>query len=74
MSSRPGDKIYLKFVYQYMWLLTISECLIEGTTWAGLTVNMKKNAICLYYPLANEVAKGYSNATVLSSVTSLWTL
>ena len=24
-----------------------------------------------YYPLANEVAKGYSNATVLPSVTSL---
>jgi hypothetical protein len=27
-----------------------------------------------YYPLANEVAKGYSNATVRPSVTSLWTL
>jgi len=31
-----------------------------------------------YYPLANEVAKGYSNASVrpsvLLSVTSLWTL
>ena len=26
------------------------------------------------YPLANEVAKGYSNATVRPSVTSLWTL
>jgi len=32
----------------------------------------------VYYPLANEVAKGYSNATVRPSfrpsVTSLWTL
>jgi hypothetical protein len=27
-----------------------------------------------YYPLANEVAKGYSNATVRPSVTSLWTM
>ena len=27
-----------------------------------------------YYPLANEVAKGYSNATICPSVTSLWTL
>jgi D-lyxose ketol-isomerase len=27
-----------------------------------------------YYPLANEVAKGKSNATVRPSVTSLWTL
>ena len=27
-----------------------------------------------YYPLANKVAKGYSNATVRPSVTSLWTL
>jgi hypothetical protein len=27
-----------------------------------------------FYPLANEVAKGYSNATVRPSVTSLWTL
>ena len=26
------------------------------------------------YPLANEVTKGYSNATVLPSLTSLWTL
>ena len=29
---------------------------------------------CIYYPLANEVAKGYSNATFRPSVTSLWTL
>jgi hypothetical protein len=28
----------------------------------------------IYYPLANEVAKGYSNATVRPSVTFLWTL
>jgi hypothetical protein len=28
----------------------------------------------IYYPLANEVAKGYSNASVRPSVTSLWTL
>jgi hypothetical protein len=27
-----------------------------------------------YYPLASEVAKGYSNATVRPSVTSLWPL
>jgi hypothetical protein len=27
-----------------------------------------------YYPLANEVAKGYSNASVCPSVTSLWPL
>ena len=27
-----------------------------------------------YYPLANEIAKGYRNATVRPSVTSLWTL
>jgi len=26
------------------------------------------------YPLANEVAKGYSNAAIRPSVTSLWTL
>ena len=30
--------------------------------------------VAFYYPLANEVAKGYSNATVRPSVTSLWTL
>jgi hypothetical protein len=32
------------------------------------------NGLLTYYPLANEVAKGYSNATVRPSVTSLWTL
>jgi len=31
-------------------------------------------AIYTHYPLANEVAKGYSNATVRPSVTPLWTL
>ena len=30
--------------------------------------------ILAYYPLANEVVKGYSNATVRPSVTSMWTL
>jgi hypothetical protein len=34
----------------------------------------KKTATKVYYPLANEVAKGCSNATVRPSVTSLWTL
>ena len=28
----------------------------------------------IFYPLANEVVKGYSNATVRPSVASLWTL
>ena len=32
------------------------------------------NGLLTYYPLANEVAKGYSNATVRPSITSLWTL
>ena len=27
--------------------------------------------VCFFYPLANEVTKGYSNATVRPSVTSL---
>jgi hypothetical protein len=31
----------------------------------------KKTATKVYYPLANEVAKGCSNATVRPSVTSL---
>ena len=34
----------------------------------GNTVDSLK---LFYYPLANEVAKGYSNATVRPSVTSL---
>ena len=41
-------------------------------------LEVKSRNIPDYYPLANEVGKGYSNATVRPSVrppvTSLWTL
>jgi hypothetical protein len=36
--------------------------------------NMYYVVLLFYYPPANDVAKGYSNATVRPSVTSLWTL
>ena len=32
------------------------------------------HCLIFFYPLANEVAMGYSNATVRPSVASLWTL
>jgi len=40
----------------------------------GLYLKFGLYRIPVYYPLANEVAKGYSNATIRPSVTSLWTL
>jgi hypothetical protein len=42
--------------------------LVKNTEYSRTTVPQS------YYPLANEVAKGYSNATFRPSVTSLWTL
>ena len=40
----------------------------------SVMISIKQLLDLIFYPLANEVAKGYSNATIRPSVTSLWTL
>ena len=61
-------EIFILFVSIVLTISTISG-------WAIHNIHISNdNGTFPFYPLANEVAKGYSKATVLPSVTSLWTL
>jgi len=53
---------------------TVANITIKMYTTQTKNTNIKSVAWTNYYPLANKVAKGYSNATIRPSVTSLWTL
>jgi hypothetical protein len=53
--------MYVPSLVKIHWRMLILECSLQL---------LNRNS----YPLANEVAMGYSNATVHLSVTSLWTL
>ena len=72
-----------KFGWNGHWVVPFQNCVQQihpAFKIAAVTKNSNffKCPLHPYYPLANEVAKGYSNATVLPSVrpsvTSLWTL
>ena len=49
----------------------LSVLLVEETECPEKTTDLSQVTDKLYYPLANEVAMGYSNATVHPSVASL---
>jgi len=72
LTSVQGIVVFVLMVYvRIIWVDTSAVVLMDMNQIHNIHHAQVLYSSCLYYPLANEVAKGYSNATIRPSITSL---